>query len=119
MNKQRLRKVNEEIRRIISTSLIFEVKDPRLPTMINVLGAETTADMKQTKIFVSWVGEEDREEVLLVLNNASGYFRKLLGKQLTTYHTPEPQFFYDNSVEKGMEMDELLRGITYSDDELE
>ncbi|NLY37103.1 MAG: 30S ribosome-binding factor RbfA [Tissierellia bacterium] len=119
MNKQRLRKINEEIRRVISASLLYGMKDPRLPSMINVLGAQTAADMKQVKIFVSWVGEEDRNEVLSVLNRASGYFRRELGKELTTYHTPEPRFYYDDSVEKGMEMDEILRGITYSDDETE
>lgn len=119
MNKQRIRKINEEIRRIISSSLLYGMKDPRLPSMINVLGVETSRDMKLAKVFVSWVGEEDREEVLAVLNKASGYFRKELGNELKTYNTPEPRFYYDDSVEKGMEMEEILRGITYSDDSSE
>lgn len=119
MNKQRLRKINEEIRRIISESLLYGMKDPRLPSMINVLSAETSADMKLTKVFVSWVGDEDRDEVLKVLNKASGYFRRELGKELKTFHTPDPRFYYDDSIQKGMQMDEILRGITYSDDEPE
>ncbi len=116
MNKQRIRKINEEIRKIISSSLLYGMKDPRLPSMINVLEVDTTRDMKQAKVFVSWVGEEDREEVLKVLNKASGFFRKELGNELKTYNTPEPIFFYDDSIERGMEMEEILRGITYSDD---
>ncbi len=117
MKKQRLRKVNEEIRRIISSSLLMDMKDPRLPAMISVLDVDTSADMKLAKIYVSWVGEEDREEVLQVLNKASGFFRKLLGQELKTFHTPEPQFYYDDSIERGMEMEEIFKGITYSDEE--
>lgn len=116
MKRQRLRKINEEIRRIISSSLLYDVKDPRLPSMINVLDVETANDMKSTKIFVSWIGEEDREEVLSILNKAAGYFRKELGSELQTYNTPLPHFYYDDSVERGMEMEELLRGIKYSEE---
>lgn len=117
MNKKRLRKLNEEIRRIISSSLLMEMKDPRLPSMISVVSVETSGDMKLAKIFVSWVGEEDRQEVLKLLNKASGFFRKQLGQELKTFHTPEPKFFYDDAIERGMEMDEIFKGINYSDEE--
>lgn len=117
MNKQRLRKVNEEIRRIISSSLLMDMKDPRLPAMISVVDVDTQADMKMVKIFISWVGEEDRQEVLSVLNKASGFFRKKLGQELKTFNTPEPKFFYDDAIERGMEMEEIFKGIKYSDEE--
>ncbi len=113
MKKERLRKISEEIRRSVSNTLMFEMKDPRLPKVISVTKVETSRDLSRANIFVSAfnLSEEDREELVHVLNKAKGLFRREIGKVLTSYSTPEPFFLYDDSIEKGLEMDQLLESL--------
>ncbi len=117
MKKERLRKISEEIRKSVSNTLMFEMKDPRLPKVISVTKVETVRDLSRANIFVSAFNltQEERKELVDVLNNAKGLFRREIGKTLTSYSTPEPFFVYDDSIEKGLEMDKLLESLKNED----
>lgn len=115
MKQQRLKKIAEEIKRIVSQTMMTEMKDPRLPAIVTINSVDVTADLKSATIYVSALGSEDfdREEMIAVLNGAKGFFRQQIGKNLKVYNTPEPTFVYDDSIVRGMEMDELLRKISH------
>ncbi len=118
MKKERLRKISEEIRRSVSNTLMFEMKDPRLPKVISVTKVETSGDLSRVNIFISAfnLSENERDELVKILNKAKGLFRREIGKVLTSYSTPEPFFVYDNSIERGIEMDRLLESLKNDND---
>lgn len=118
MKQQRLRKIAEEIKRIVSTALMMEMKDPRLPAIVSITKVDVTADLKTATIYVSAIGSEaiDQEEMIQILNKAKGFFRKEIGRDLKVFNTPEPIFVYDDSIARGMQMDELLRKIAEDDE---
>lgn len=117
MKDTRLRKIAEEIKRIVSSVLMNELKDPRLPKIISITKVDVKADLKTAVIYVSAIDKTavDREEMIEVLNKARGLFRKAIGDELKVFNTPDPRFIYDDSIEKGMEMDELLRKLNHEE----
>jgi ribosome-binding factor A len=75
----------------ISKVLSHEVKDPRVQgiTVLNVL---LTPDMKKADIFISnsnSFNEIDPEEVKIGLENAKGFIRTKLSRNLNLRRTPE------------------------------
>ena len=108
MASNRIGRINEEIQREMS-SLIRNVKDPRVTGMISVTAVETTPDLKFCKIFISVLDKSDVAQVLKGLKSASGYLRRELGRTLNLRNTPELTFVRDDSIDKGAHILDMLR----------
>ena len=109
MAAYRIDRVNNLIRQEISQLLQRQVKDPRLGSFITITGVSTSPDLKYAKIFVSQIsGETSRQEILSTLSAASGFFRKELGKCLRLRRIPELRFEWDDSIERGARLLELM-----------
>ena len=110
MASNRMGRINEEIQRELST-LIRNVKDPRVTGMISVTAVETTPDLKFAKIYISVLDKSDSAQVLKGLKSASGYLRRELGHALNLRYTPELVFARDDSIDIGAHVLELLRSV--------
>ena len=108
----RIERVNSLIRQEISELLHRQVKDPRLGNLIIITEVSTSADLKHAKVFVSRIGREEKAETLSVLAAASGFFRRELSKRLKLRNVPELNFQWDDSIERGEHLLQLLDGIT-------
>jgi len=105
----RIERVNSLIRQEISELLQRQVKDPRLSNFITVTAVCTAPDLKHAKIFVSRLdGEGKKQETLNALASASGFFRSELFKRLRLRHTPELSFQWDDSIERGNHLLQLI-----------
>ena len=105
----RVERVNQLIRKEISELLLQEIRDPRLSGLISVTSVETASDLKFAKVYVSHLsGSEHKEEILKTLNAAAGFFSGELGKVLTMRHVPEVGFFWDDSIERGAHLSQLI-----------
>ena len=75
-----------------------------------------TADYKHATVFVSVLGDElVRKGLLNALRGASGVLRGELGRRKTFNSVPELHFKYDESIERGAEMFELLERVKRED----
>ena len=109
----RIERVNSLIRQEISELLQRQVKDPRLGNLITVTEVSTSPDLKYAKIFVSRLGSEgNKQETLNALASASGFFRSELFKRLRLRHTPELSFQWDDSIERGTHLLQLIDEVT-------
>ena len=109
----RIERVNSLIRQEISELLQRQVKDPRLGNFIAVTEVSTSADLKYAKVFVSHIGsEEEKQETLNVLASASGFLRRELARRLKLRYTPELSFQWDDSIEHGDHLLQLIDGVT-------
>ena len=109
-SNNRTRRIAEEIRKIVSTMLINGIKDPRINSLVSVTDVEVTSDLSYAYIYVSILGG-DEESTLDGLKSACGYIRREVGKSIKIRHTPEIIFKIDDSLLKGMYMDELIKKI--------
>ncbi len=104
---RRIERVNTLIRREISELIQHHLRDPRLAEFVAVTEVETTPDLKHARVFVSAIGGQQEEAMVLkVLNSATGFLRSELAKKVRLRHTPELSFHWDNSIEHG---DRILR----------
>ena len=109
----RIERVNSIIRQEISELLQRQVKDPRLGNLVAVTNVSTSPDLRHAKIFVSRIGsEEEKQETLSVLAAASGFFRNELAKRLRLRHIPELNFQWDDSIEQGDYLLQLIDEVS-------
>ncbi len=113
----RIERVNHLIRQEISQLLQNEVKDPRLSRMVSITEVDTSNDLKYARVFVSCIcSEEEKKEILSALAAASGFLHGELTKRLTLRHIPELSFHWDNSIEHGAYILELIDRVAQSRD---
>jgi ribosome-binding factor A len=107
MGFKRADRVSEAIKREVSVMLTQEVKDPGIH-FVTVTAVETTDDLRNTKIFVSVMGDEGtRKETMEALDRAKGFIRGELGRRLRLRYTPEILFKQDQSLDHALK----IRGI--------
>ena len=109
-SNNRTRRIAEEIRKIVSTMLINGIKDPRINSLVSVTDVEVTSDLSYAYIYVSILGG-DEESTLDWLKIACGYIIREVGKNIKIRNTPEILFKIDDSLLKGMYMDELIKKV--------
>jgi ribosome-binding factor A len=109
----RIERVNNLIRQEISDLLQRQVKDPRLGGFVAVTEVSTSPDLRYAKVFVSCMGsEEEKQEKLSGLIAASGFFRNKLAKHLRLRRVPELSFHWDDSIERGTHLLQLIDEVS-------
>jgi ribosome-binding factor A len=109
----RIERVSSLMRHEISGLLQREVKDPRINQFVAVTDVSLSADLKYAKVFVSCMGsEEEKKTMLSGLGAASNFLRKQLAKRLRLRHIPELSFEWDDSIERGDHLLQLIDKIS-------
>ena len=109
----RIERVNHLIRREISELLQRQVKDPRLGNFVAITEVSTSPDLRYAKVFVSFMGSEgEKQETLKGLEAATGFFRNKLAKNLRLRRIPELSFHWDDSIERGSHLLQLIDEIS-------
>ena len=115
MPTARMRRVNEAVKEVVSTSVAAGLKDPRVG-FVTVTSVETSQDLRHSRVFVSILGDAaSREEALAGLASSRGFLQAELASQLTLKRTPSLEFVYDESIDRGMRITELLQAESPED----
>ena len=108
MARARMRRVDEAMRAVLSDAITRDLKDPRIG-FVTVTGVKTSPDLRHARVYVSVMGEEnERAATLEGLEAAHGYLRGRIASELSLTHTPALSFQYDESIDRGMRISELL-----------
>ena len=104
----RTRRVAELIRRALADIIRDRLPDRGLG-LLSITATEVTRDLSRATVFISLLGEEeDQERVTKILNEESSALRHELSRTLNLRHTPEIQFRYDLSIERGARLSRLI-----------
>lgn len=91
-------RMSERIHQILSQLLLREISDPRLRD-ITVTDVTLDPELMYAKVYVSAMGDEDREsEVMQGLRRAGGFLRREVGKRIRLRNTPELHFYWDSTL---------------------
>lgn len=105
---ERMRRVNEAVREVVSARLAEGLRDPRVG-FVTVTSVDTSPDLRQARVYVSVLGtDEDRSETMAGLESAHGVLQQAVATELRMKHTPTLQFVFDESIDRGMRISELL-----------
>lgn len=111
MTSRRLAKAAEAIRESVSSTILFELKDPRVKN-VTVLRAEAAPDLRTAKVYVSVMGTVKEQKLCLHgLESARGFIQAKLADRLQTRYTPVLTFILDHSVKRSIEASRLLRDV--------
>ena len=109
---RRSERTSKLIKREISGLLERQVNDPRLSKLISVTEVSLSPDLKCAEVFVSILGDEtNKRDMLAGFSSASGFLRKELASHLKLKFTPKLSFHYDDSIERGARVLELIEQI--------
>jgi ribosome-binding factor A len=107
MSSDRMRRVNEGVRQVLSDA-IAQVKDPRVG-FVTVTSVKTSQDLRHATVYVSVLGDPGvRRRTLDGLRSAHGFLQRRVAAELRLKHTPTLDFAYDDSIDRGFRIDELL-----------
>ena len=99
-------RVADQIQRDLAEIVAYELKDPRVGTMITITEVQITPDYAHAKVFFTMLkdSKEAIKNTTEGLMAASGFIRGLLGKRLHIHTLPMLHFVHDSSTSRGMEM---------------
>ncbi len=111
-------RVNSDMQRVLSSIIQFELKDPRISSLVSVSKCDVTNDLKEAKCYISVLGsDEDGENTIKGLESAKGFIRKRLAETLNLRNTPELHFILDKSIEYGVMMSKKIDDILGNNNE--
>jgi ribosome-binding factor A len=108
VSTSRSARIADQIQRELAELVRLELRDPRVG-MITLTGVELSRDQSHAKVFFTVLGPASAaEQALEGLHRAAGFLRSELAHRLTTRKVPELHFEYDQSVERGMRLSQLI-----------
>ncbi|MDE2938086.1 MAG: 30S ribosome-binding factor RbfA [Chloroflexota bacterium] len=112
---RRADRINGLLRQEISLLLSREIKDPRLNGIISITEVQTTSDLRNARVFVSVLGDQDTKEAALDgIQSAASFLRRSLRDRLKLRYVPFLKFALDESI---ADADALLRVMDRLQDE--
>lgn len=118
---KRSQKVAEQLRgELMNMLLAGDVHDPGVKTA-TVSAVVLTDDLRLAKIYVRMLdleaSEKARTAMLKALERAKGFLRRELSQRLDLRYAPDLRFYYDETIDRGREMEALLRAIPKPSDD--
>lgn len=101
-------RVSAQLRRELGTIVHEAVREHGLPS-VSVSDVEISRDLAHAKVFVTALQPERSLEAVKDLKELAPQLRYQLGKAMKLRHVPELHFHYDDSVDRGESIDNLLR----------
>ena len=110
--KRRIDRLEQQLKSEIGALVESVLDDPRIG-MVTVTAVRLSKDLRYARVYVSAIGKHERPaDALAGLGSARGFLRRQLSQRLPHLkRTPELTFSYDESVEKGMRVEELIEKI--------
>ena len=110
MANVKIERLNHVFMQEISNILMTEIKDEDIK-FVTVTGVDITSDLSYAKVYVTVLDEDKRKTTLEALNGASHFIRGKLYERVEIRHTPELKFLYDESIEYGNHIEEIIDKI--------
>ena len=111
---QRSARLNELLREIIAEEL-ERVDDDRLD-WVSVVSVEVDNELTKARVYLSSL-EENEDEIIKVLSEYRGQFRKVIGRSARIRSVPDLVFMIDPSIRSGNRIEEILSELDIAESE--
>ncbi len=112
MSKIKAERAGSDIQRELGNILLLEAKDVDFKN-VTITAVDVSSDFSYAKVYFTTT--DDREHVTHDLNNAAGFFRSLLAERVEMRHTPELKFIFDESIEYGQKIENIIKELHKND----
>ena len=116
----RTQRVADYLQRELAALIQHEVRDPRVG-MVSITGVDVSRGMGHARVYytsMSANSAEEASESTEALNKAAGFLRSQLSRDSSMRMVPQLRFYFDSSVGRGRDLEDLIRKAADSDREL-
>lgn len=106
----KIERIGSNLVKEISYILASEVKDNDIK-FVTVTDVKVTNDLSFAKVYFTVLDDEKRDSTLEALNSAKGFIRKELASRVDIRHIPELEFVFDESIEYGKKIENIIDKI--------
>ena len=78
---------------------------------VTITGCEITNDLSFCKVYFTVLDDSKKESTLEALKGAASFIRGELSKRVQVRHTPELRFIFDESIEYGKKIENIIEKI--------
>jgi len=111
----RTRRIGEQMQRELAQLLQREVKDPRL-AVVTITAVEVTRDLSLATVYYTLPADTpEPERYQQALEKAAGFLRHALGERMLLRSLPQLKFRFDQSLQRGTELSELIDSVIAAD----
>jgi ribosome-binding factor A len=110
VTRLRPQKVADLIQRELSEILRRELRDPRVG-MVTLTAVDVSPDFSHARVSYTCLDPAHVEETGRGLRRAAGFLRSQLARRLKLYVTPDLRFEYDESIERGDRLHQLIDSV--------
>jgi len=116
---ERMRRVNEAIRDVLSDALAHDLKDPRVG-FVTVTDVKTSPDLSHARVYVSVLGDDEAISASLDgLRSAHGFLQGRVGDELHIRRTPTLDFLHDDTAARAQRLEALIESVVPDDGPVE
>ena len=106
-SSQRIKKINELVKRELGRIILKEVSFPK-NILVTLTKIETSKDLRDCKVFISVLPEKDSPNVLKVLGKEIYHLQQILNQRLVMRPVPKIKFFEDKGLKKTQRIEKIL-----------
>ena len=106
----KIERLNNLFIKELSEIIMLKVKNPILKN-VNITSVSITNDLSYAKVYFTCLLDDKKEEILKSLNKASSFVRKELCNRVEIRKMPEITFLYDESIEYGNNIENIIKRI--------
>jgi ribosome-binding factor A len=116
MPSDRMRRVDEAVRQVLTDAVAQDLQDPRIG-FVTMTSVKTTSDLRHARVYVSVLGDESQRAATLAgLQSAHGALQRRLAQELRLKRTPTLEFIYDDTTDRAMRLEKLIEQVVERED---
>jgi ribosome-binding factor A len=104
-------RVAQMVQQLLGEIFARGMRDPRIG-FVTITGVKMSPDLREARVYWTVHGDtEQRKQTAKGLDNARGFLRRAMGGELTLRVVPELQFTYDEAIDRGERIEQLIRQV--------
>lgn len=113
MSTHRMQRVSELVKQEVSEIIRRDVACEDVG-MITVTACEVASDLKTARVYVSVIGDADKQaDALALLERHRGHIQRALGRAVVLKYIPHLAFHIDESIERADRIERILDQIEH------
>ena len=110
MKNKKIKRIESDILRYLSDIIANETNDELLKTL-TITAIDLSTDLSYCKVYYTSLSNLDKKTLERELNEAAPYIRGELSKRVDIRHTPELKFIFDESIEYGKKIEDIINSL--------
>ncbi|TMA19754.1 MAG: 30S ribosome-binding factor RbfA [Deltaproteobacteria bacterium] len=104
-------RVAHMVQQLLAERFARGMRDPRIG-LVTITGVKMSPDLREARVYWTVHGDlEQRKHTAKGLEKARGFLRREIGVELKLRVTPELRFTYDEAIDRGDRIEQLLRQV--------